>query len=201
MAAVFAEFHSGPPKIRKDTRVYLVAGRPRQNKGRCIGILWMCNPGGTDFVQRRPWGKWPIDETMRAVLPIFDRAQEIALLGGRGASADDYIQILNLFYVCDSKPNSGRATYSKALTPYHESPHRSARFTWIGWGKDARLDWLPRNPILSALPNPFFYSKPKGALISRLPKPIEYPVHPRAFAIHRLANSKELIAQKVADYL
>ena len=201
MAEIFAECCPGPPLIRKDTRVYFSNGHRRsQNRGNCVGTLWMCNPGGR-YKRPQPWGPWPTDDTMRAVAPIIDQAQSIAVSQGRGALRDDYLQILNLFYVCDSSPSSGRATYSTSLNNYHEPPNPLARFTWIAWSQDAEPAWLPGKAIWSALPDPFFYSKPKRMLISGVPQSGEYATHPRAFAIHGLTDAPGVIAQRIAQHL
>src|SRR5450432_611103 len=92
MVEVYAEWHAGPPIVRKDTRVYFVPSKSGyiqdDASNRCIGIVWMCNPGSQKpNPKTRSWCRWPgtPDSTMQAVARILDAAQKLALHNRRGA--------------------------------------------------------------------------------------------------------------------
>lgn len=229
MAEVYAEWDLGLVTIRKDTRVYFKPSTPpgsyQQRQGNCVGIVWMCNPGTLKWKpkpKRLPavvhWGLWPkataaipgrpvLDPTTEVVVGILDDAQAMATASGRGAQAGDFVQVLNLFYVCDSTVSTARKTHSSFPGPhYTEAPIKSARFTWIAWGggKGGRAScWLPR-AILSASCNHFFYSGLASCRKIGAPSAPDYPVHPGVPRKHRFCdftNYDSEIAREMANYI
>ena len=105
-------------------------------------------------------------QTMRVVKDVINESQCLALARGfSGAQPGDYVQILNIFYECESNPKAALKIHeksSKAAPPYQEEdPHPFARFTWLAWGrgKPVQPDLLQK----LSFPNPFFFDSPKTA--------------------------------------
>jgi hypothetical protein len=201
MAQAYSEWTGGPTNIRKDTRVYFVHGKYKKNKGRCVGIIWMCNPGNQLPVARTVrWAPWiRLDPTMRFVIQILDEAQRILAGQGLAAKKGDYVQVLNLFYVCNSYLVSARQQFSSSN--YRECPVPSAKFTWLAWGQNNNPKLLPRPQILSGLRRPFFYDPNQKKVVPGVPRAPAYPVHPTARMQKRFQGYKDAVVQAIALYL
>jgi hypothetical protein len=192
--------------LRKDTRLYFHYGNHLRHQGTCVGILWMCNPA-TKLQQSQSWGAGPRDRTLTAALRIMDEAHRSAKKGG--TEEDDYIQVLNLFYVCNTCPASGWSVHSQSVVSrgYLESPCESARFCWIAWGGGIGgrpQHWLPGAVMLRAIPNHFFYSSTTRSKRNGDPSPSDYPVHPGVPRKHRFfdfTNYDGEIAVEIANHI
>jgi hypothetical protein len=219
MAEVYAEWNVGSHTVRKDTRVYLInGGVHKQNQGRCRGIVWMTNPGtknqpmtGRTIVGNLPWDKWPgsLDPTMQVVVKIIDCATQIAISQKKVVKPDDYIQILNLFYLCWSCKEC--AWRQSPAVGHREFPCASSNFCWFAWGSPPKTHWLPAgatflpHPIqLHSLKNPFFFdAKAAGAGIHpvnrNVPRATDEPVHPlravflRIYRLYRQTVRNEIV--------
>ncbi len=137
---------SSGDQLRLNTRVYRHAGNHVRGAGRCVGTVWMCNPGTAAPVSPQSgWGPLKPDPTLEVVLEVLLAADRIAAGVSRGLRADDYIEILNLHYVCDSVPVQGWASYLGSAQNHLEWPDPNSKFCWIAWGAEA-----PQGAILQA---------------------------------------------------
>jgi hypothetical protein len=188
----------GAPFLRKQTRLYFSGSQKyTKHSGRCVGTLWMCNPA-TDAKSAAPWGPGVEDPTLQRGLWIMDDAQCQA---NPGAKKGDFIQILNLFYICDDNWDSGLAEHlkSKISQNYREQPCEEARFSWFAWGKD-RLRCL--SPNCGMAPSPFYYDGTQLRLVRSLPQPSTHPVHPYAGCVHRQYPKYRLdVANEISRHL
>ncbi len=73
----------------------------------------MCNPA-TNTAAPQKWGHGKSDPTFNQVLLIMDDAYHKNL---RQEKDDRYVQVLNLFYVCDKQWKRGFETYLKCPPP------------------------------------------------------------------------------------
>ncbi len=203
MALVYGQWDVGPPHTRKDTRAYfLPATTPiqsyQQHQGNCVGIIWMCNPGTQKPVAATTtWGVWPtLDNTMHAVIKILNEAQLKAKRGG--PKIGDYVEILNLFYLC----NSNVYAALKSLCPGDQSPNRSARFCWFAWGsnfpKGQAASALAALSSLSPRPSPFYLNGATSKVVYNPPSLSTAPAHPlRAQSL----GCRFKIADAIANYI
>lgn len=196
-----AETPSSSPTLRKDTRLYLSNSPCPRNAGRCIGIVWMCNPGTTKGIN--PWGPCPLplDPTLTRVGNILKDADGIARSHGyKGVQNEDYLQILNLHYVVTTSISGGFRAASSMVPTYTETPHQHARFCWLAWGEDVlqpyvwnALDMLKNFPSIPY----FYYDKPNSQIIPGPPIHPSYPSHPLVLT----GGHSKCISSHIAQYL
>jgi hypothetical protein len=167
----------------------------------------MCNPGDQKpLANKVKWGPWRRpDNTMIVVIRILDEAQRILRGQGLAARKGDYIQVLNLFYICDSDLKSARQKFSSSK--YREWPLPSAKFTWLAWGQDPKTykpykpKLLPTPQILSGLRRPFFYDPKQKRVVPGVPRAPAYPVHLNARMHVQFPGYIPAVVQAIALYL
>lgn len=148
----FAEFdfHGSPDcLVRKDTRVYYHSQDPgtiAREDGRCVGVVWMCNPGSAGKEPQPPtWKSLTPDPTLRAVLALYQRAvaaKEPASPPGK----DDFILVMNCYYAVDKDYAAAYAQWTASECTYHERIPKKARFIVAAWGADK-----PQGPVWRAI--------------------------------------------------
>lgn len=209
MASVYAEWDVGTFTVRKDTRVYFLDSTTHDQEQRnCVGTIWMCNPGtkyesGSKKVRLKTslrWGRWPgsdLDETIKIIVAVIEEAKRQAALHNRVMGQEDYVEVLNLFYLCESERDKALKQLRR-LSPYCESPCQNPRFSWLAWGDDPPAALIPP---LNSLKNPFFYSLRDKCLIRRTPTNHESALHPWASLPRPELCYQQLIAAYISSLL
>ena len=151
MSHFFAEFDvctSTACLIRKDTRVYYHAqafDSNLQQTGRCVGVVWMCNPGSAARpTQPVPWGGIPPDQTLRAVLDLYKKA--VAAKGGEPPAPEHYLLILNCYYAVNQDYEAAYLEWVESGCQYHEKIPKTAAFVLAAWGQGK-----PQGPVHRAI--------------------------------------------------
>ncbi len=153
MSHFFAEFDvCGSPSciIRKDTRIYYhpqTFTSSLQQAGRCVGVIWMCNPGSAARPSHPiPWGAIKSDQTLRAVHDLY-----VKVVAARGAKQptpgqDDYIGILNCYYAVDADFKAAYAKWCNGGCKYKEKIPKKAGFVVVAWGR-----YKPQGPVFQSI--------------------------------------------------
>lgn len=210
MADVYAKWAVGIFTVREDTRVYFLDSRTHdQDEGNCVGTIWMCNPGtkyesGSKTVPLKtslPWGRWPrcdLDETMKIIVAVIEEAQRQAALHNRFIEQEDYVKVMNLFYLCESKKRKARKQLPGMRPLPPQQPCQSPRFSWLAWGDDPPPTLIPP---LGSLKHPFFYSLRDKCLIRRTPTNTESALHPYGSLPRPELCYQQLIAAYISSLL
>jgi hypothetical protein len=170
----------GSDLFRLDTRIYgTPIERPRRGD-RPLGCVIGKNPGSALPLHGQPGALLPIAlgndrflPTVRAVVRKAHAAAGIAWPPG------SYLQVLNLFYLCNRDLRQARARLSRL----HESPRcpaerRRLPWAWFVWGgADIRLDPLKERFRHRRWPASLFIDGNGGAIRDRPPQPKEHARH------------------------
>ena len=180
MSLFWAKFKNISGDIfRLDTRIYLHETSNPRDTDECVGAVVGKNPGSakpsaiTDHLQPISLDGDKLLPTVRnVVLKAYAQA-------GREAPRNSYIQVFNLFYLCD--PDLGeaiKAFKSNSGAGYCESEGRMVPWVWYVWGGNfeelnvfkGRFSSLKAN-------NHFFYDNAVGELAFRPPEPTDFAKH------------------------
>lgn len=180
MAHYWANFEQrGDALLRFDTRIYLNP-RERPKRGdRPIGSIIGKNPGsavprvlepGLQALQLQG------DHFLPCVLSISQKAYAAAKIP---VPANGYIQVLNLFYLCDRDLKRAKASLTATNdNSICHSERRRAPWTWFAWGgPDTQLDPLKTRFLRRRPRNPFFYDKESLSVVHRKPRADELAKH------------------------
>jgi hypothetical protein len=132
---------------------------------------------------------------------IVDVANEAQRIKKRQSQAGHYMQILNLFYECDSDWTVAWTIQKGLAHPWCEGAPPSAKFCWLAWGANRPLKALRLAPSLSCR-NQFFFEKPGSAYAGKVvkgpPAHSQYPAHP--LTVKRCHGLND-VAREIALYL
>ena len=212
MSCYWAEWNpisSSSKIIRNDTRVYYHSGSHSQNDGHCIGSFCLENPGSGLSSHGPASSGWspvvdihghPGDPTLQMIWNVWDCAQS---LGRYTAQPDDYIEVLNLYYLRNANSGSALATWMATFHPSFSYPSIRPRSQFVvpGWGMSlnshplaisalatirTHVNSFPKTkfpvPLLLAL-RPYthiiVYPMTLASIVSPL---VPYPLHPMGAA-------------------
>lgn len=165
--------------FRLDTRIYLKDIDIPNNNDRCIGAIVGKNPGSakpstlTDQLQSVVLDN---DKLLPTVLNVITKAYQCVnvSLPDRG-----YVQVLNLFYLCNSKLDEAIASIDRvAEPPLCESETRLFPWVWYVWGDQSdQLD--PRKKRFSQLNanHHFFFDKTLQEVRDGVPRCCDFARH------------------------
>lgn len=90
-----------------------------------------------------------------------------------------YIQVLNLFYLCNRDLREAKASLGVAsTTSICASEKRSSPWSWYAWGgPDKQLDPLKARFLRKRPPNSFFYDRDAFSIVERKPRIDELAKH------------------------
>lgn len=187
--------------VRRDTRLYLHSQKRRYRGGRGIGVVWLCNPSRPNG--QRHWAASPLDSTLGVVLKILSEAQAIAKKRGKcGAARSDYLQILNLHYVCGADPDAAYSLYSSRpqCQTIVEQPCATARFVWIAWGDISQSHLVGQAIKLIAPPTEVIYYDLNTKSVRTGLTNLGSPMHPQASKWHPKIHPDyiRLLAEEIA---
>jgi hypothetical protein len=179
MPNYFAEFRDmGGFWIRHNTRIYLDEFNGTQPTGQCLGAIIAKNPGSAKGAVAG-WGAINLDHdqlltNVRSILSkAFDQAAKEPPLNA-------YIQVLNLFYICDKDLDVATAMMVKAKKSFTDpAESNSFPFVWFAWGgESADLDHLKARFVAAhGKSRVFFYCQNTRSIVSRLPSNTDWPRH------------------------
>ena len=187
----WADFDLGsfhPQDLRRDTRLYRKAGTFTQMQDeKCIGSILMENPGDLVSISTSGWQPF-VDSTMRKLYRLFDAILATASTLGKQVSDDSYIEILNLYYFCNSTSFASLPAWLKhslaGKLPHSQSPRPTSKFILVACGQEPYNHPTLRMGIaaISSFSIPCFAVDPTGIVVKGLSThPGWYPVHPNRF--------------------
>jgi len=172
----WAEFKQiGEDIFRFDTRIYLEPIDAIENNDRCIGAVVGKNPGSAQSssigngIQRILLGK---DKLLPNVLSIVKKSYEMAK---ETPPVRGYIQVLNLFYLCDPDLEQAILKFKQCKSPeYCPTEKRHFPWVWYVWG-GSNIELNPYKRRLDALDTTshFFYdNKEMGITLTKPPEKV-----------------------------
>ena len=190
MPHYYADFRRvGTHWFRLDTRVYLDKGPHSQRNGVCVGAIVAKNPGSATGTGG--WGVLHIgnDKMLPNVLSIFSKAYAHPIYKARtGKSAppqDAYVQVLNLFYLCNPSLSAAlKYIASYASTPPCPGASRSFPVAWYAWGGPSSTLHPFRTKFKVVTKHSFFFDprKPFPTIKHGVPTPTDFAKHPQGLA-------------------
>jgi hypothetical protein len=134
-------------------------------------------------------------------------AHAVAIGVSTDSRPDDYLQILNLHYLCEPKASAAWTKYCTIQPTYQEKPDSKASFYWLAWG-DAVPQALLINaaPTINAIPPEYtvFYYDSSSKSVSDDVQRLYFPMHPRGgagWARKHHPDYIKLLAKEMAKHL
>jgi hypothetical protein len=173
--------------FRFDTRIYFQPIDKPSDKDKCIGAVIGMNPGSakpknikSDEIQEIVIGN---DKTLPNIKSIFSKASIETNLDVK----HKYIQILNLFYLCnenaDVAKNQARDNIVKYLSEQYICPSEKNKFNFIfyAWGLAEGIDeyktrFIDKNNPFSS--HYLWFDKEKEKVMTTLPNKNDKVKHP-----------------------
>ena len=162
-----------------DTRVYLAPRPSLDGEGRCIGCVIGKNPGSAVPEQHR---RGPVamdlqgDRFLPNVRAIVSKAYARV---GLDADPGDYVQVLNLFYLCDRNLTQALGKLRDA-GPFPRCTTEDGAFPWAWYvwgGNDKRLNSLKNRFHGLNAKQRFFFDGATRRIVDRVPEPGEMARH------------------------
>ena len=197
MTHFWAEFKKlGNNIFRFDTRIYLAPIDGIKDSDNCIGAIVGKNPGSakTSIIGK---GMQPValdgDKLLPTVCNIVCRAFDMAEIK---ISQRDYIQVLNLFYLCS--PDLEQAISDLEQNKYARNcltEQKEFLWIWYAWGGDS----APLNPYKARFSKlrsdrHFYLDQRTGKVVSEIPTN-------SSFAKHTQGLKQKLIIPYISDIL
>jgi hypothetical protein len=160
-----------------DTRIYLSTAPRLQRDGSCVGAIVGKNPGSACGVPTGNWQSLSLgkDRLLPTVKNIF-----VAAYVGAGKTIPDnaYIQVWNLFYLCDPNLTAAlRALRAIATAPICLTETTYVPIVWYAWGgSDSRLNQFKARFSPTAK-HEFFFDKHTATVQPRRPTVHDFAKH------------------------
>ena len=144
--------------FRYDTRIYLEPTNAPSDKDYCIGAIVGKNPGSAKSSDINLNGYDVIDLDRDKLLPTV---RNIFLKYRQNIKSGEYIQVLNLFYLCDKNLDGAIKKYDTILDNdlICKTEKKSFPFVWYVWGgSSSKLNkYKERFSDISTKKNFFFH--------------------------------------------
>ena len=170
----------GQDIFRYDTRIYLHKVARTSPSDVCIGAVVGKNPGSAKASNLSNPGIQPIfldgDKMLPTVRNIVLKAYAEANIAG---SAGEYIQVLNLFYLCEPNLTQAIKSISKhSGTAFCQPEANSFPWVWYVWGDENKSlsNFKTRFSSLNA-PDHFYFDKDTEAVIGKVPSHNSFAKH------------------------
>lgn len=179
MVSYYARFeHVFGRLFRFDTRIYLGEHALSEN-GVCVGAIVGKNPGSAKPMQL---GKLaPLDLKGDKMLPsVRKRFVSAYLQAGKEIPENAFVQIWNLFYLCDPDLRAAcSALRSLKSPPICSSENLKPKVVWFAWGDtDLHLNPLKRR-FISRGHCGFYYDPRSKSEVSYIPSEADFAKHPQ----------------------
>ena len=168
MSNFWARFEEVDGNIyRWDTRIYIKPVNDIKVNDICLGAVVGKNPGSArgelsiDLKEINLDG----DKLLPTVRNIFIKSYDLInmLLPNRA-----YIQVLNLFYLCEANLNLAiNEAKRKAIKGICQAEKKSFPFVWFAWGGDDKFLNIYKNRFSSIKANQFFYYDNQKRIITQ----------------------------------
>lgn len=178
----FARFSKiGGELFRFDTRIYLRGGSP-ENASECVGAVVGANPGSAQPKAGAMDQHHELDLCNDKMLPyVRNRFSAAFDLAGVNMPAGAYVQVLNVFYLCD--PDMGRAIDTvRAMSDAPICPSEAKRFplVWYAWGAESKTLAPHKERFIERRDARSIYMQRDRKSFGRSPPgPMEFAKHPR----------------------
>ncbi len=167
--------------FRFDTRIY-IANQHETDPGLCIAAIVGKNPGSAMPQMRGVLS--PLSLTNDKMLPsVRNRFTAAYDLAGLPVPKNAYVQVWNLFYLCDANLASACLTFSRIVDPpicddteLNETP----KVVWFAWGKSVpRLDVFKSRFRERSYDNAFYFNKNTQSVHRGVPADQDFAKHPQ----------------------
>jgi len=181
MLSYWASFQNSSGLLHRfDTRIYLIPINSVQDSDRCIGAVVGKNPGSALPSQPLRTQLQAIslsgDKLLPTVRSFVTRAYE---LNGRIPAPGSYIQVLNLFYLCN--PVLGNALDQRTIVATDDRCQTETmpfKWVWFVWG-----DYKPEFSGLKSrfrcidTHSPFYFDQRQHRIVTRIPGDSDFARH------------------------
>jgi hypothetical protein len=183
--------------FRVDTRIYLNSSPPSLNDV-CIAAIVGKNPGSASPAAHHAHGALaPLTLGADKMLPTVRKCFiEAFALAGKSPPAGSYVQVWNLFYLCNpSLPSAIRSISAYSAPPLCPSEASSVPIVWYGWGgSNPSLDAYKARFSGIKSSHEFYYDHKSGRVVTTGPGP-------SAFAKHTQGLKKDPVVRHLASLL
>lgn len=165
--------------FRLDTRIYLHETSNPSDVDECVGAVVGKNPGSakpstiTDDLQPISlYGDKLLPTVRNVVLKAYEQAN-------REVPKNSYIQVFNLFYLCDPNLSDALNAFKSSSGPaFCESEEKNIPWTWYVWGGDfEELNIFKARFSSLKINNHFFYDNVAGKIALRPPQSTDFAKH------------------------
>ena len=128
--------------FRNDTRIYFTDEPPKNEKGRCLGVVIAKNPGSAAPKKLDEWTELKLgkDKMLPTVKNIFRKSfEKIKYV----PEVNDYLRILNLFNICSPDVDEALSFKSDNNNVYIEKAKNDlekAPLIFLAWGSEDKLN-------------------------------------------------------------
>lgn len=195
MSHYWARFKTlGGNRFRIDTRIYLEPTISPDIDDRVLGCIIGKNPGSATPAKRTAQ-LTPIvlagDKFLPTVLSVVHKAYAAA---GAPVPSGAYVQVLNLFYLCDRDLNQAKRSFAtiKRAPPYPEEKQHYP-WAWYAWGgPDRLLDPLKTRFDDLRSDSCFYYARDRDRIVTETPASRDLAKHtqgmPQAKVVSHLSQ-------------
>jgi hypothetical protein len=173
----------GRSVFRLDTRIYLADLPAHRDDGQCVGAVVGKNPGSARGTRLNVWE--PLVLGNDKMLP-YVRNRFLAAYERNGTRIPQFafVQVSNLFYLCNENLSAGCREYAEINTPLRcHTECTRPQITWFVWGgSDNRLDCLKERFLRRRLRNPFYFDKYASCIVRELPTSFAFAKHTQGLA-------------------
>jgi len=180
MACYWARFErKGSEYFRYDTRVYLEDVDTVERQDACIGAVVGKNPGSARPTNPSGSVIQPIDLANYKLLPNIQSIVSKAYSHRQiQMPSRAYVQILNLFYLCDADLSSGLDKLKHLAGNFCDTESREFPWVWYVWGdNDPRLSELKLRFHNLRSRRHLFYDPSQSQIRTHCPRPEEFARH------------------------
>lgn len=173
---------------RFDTRIYFNNNSPGNND-ECIGVIIGKNPGSAEPIELGRLAK--LDKGNDKMLPyVKNRFEEGYKLAGKEIPGNGYVQVWNLFYLCDPDlKNAIKSIGKTASQPLCETENNIPSITWFAWGGDNRdLNDFKKRFMRSSSSKCFFYDYNAEKVVEDVPTIRDSVKHPQGLTAAYVNN-------------
>ena len=197
MSHYWAEFTQlGKDTFRFDTRIYIRSINSTEKSDRCVGAVVGKNPGSAKagIIGK---GIQPIELEGDKLLPtVHNIVKKAYMAAGIQTPERGYIQVLNLFYLCN--PDLGKAIIAlkeNKCARNCSTENRSCPWIWYVWGGASEALTPYQNRLSNLIGNDhFYYDKEKSKVIAESP-------FATAFAKHTQGLKHDYVVPYIAGLL